>query len=60
MPKVIKSAGRDIILKVKRVCKEERDNNGPIVPFSKVRARVAYLTGNFWAVITTKFPAICW
>ncbi|CAG4981618.1 unnamed protein product [Colias eurytheme] len=35
MPKVIKSAGRDIILKVKRACEEERDNNGPTVPFSK-------------------------
>ncbi|CAH0725633.1 unnamed protein product, partial [Brenthis ino] len=38
MPKVIKSAGRDIILKVKRACEKERDRNGPVVPFSKEHA----------------------
>lgn len=59
MPKVIKSAGRDIVLKVKRACEEERDNNGPTVPFSKVRARVAYLTGNFRvACYNNKTPCI--
>lgn len=48
MPKVIKSSGRNVILKVKRSCEAERDNKGPVIPFSKVRARVAFLTGNFW------------
>lgn len=55
---MIKSAGRDIILKVRRACEEERDKNGAVVPFSKVRARVAYLTGNFRAAIIVKFPAL--
>ncbi|XP_063828954.1 uncharacterized protein LOC135078286 [Ostrinia nubilalis] len=45
MPKVIKSAGREIVLKVKRSCEAERDNKGPIIPFCKVRARTAFLTG---------------
>ncbi|RVD93472.1 hypothetical protein evm_015647, partial [Chilo suppressalis] len=45
MPKVIKSAGREIVLNVKRSCEGERDNKRPNVPFSEVRARTAFLTG---------------
>lgn len=45
MPKVIKSAGREIILKVKEFCDAEQRNHGVLIPINNVRKRVAAMTG---------------
>lgn len=48
MPKVVKSAGREMILKVKEFCEAEHKNRGVLIPISNVRKRVAAMTGKFW------------
>ncbi|KAF9418269.1 hypothetical protein HW555_004888 [Spodoptera exigua] len=45
MPKVVKSAGREMILKVKEFCEAEQRNNGVLIPINNVRKRVAAMTG---------------
>ncbi|XP_028040822.1 uncharacterized protein LOC114250923 [Bombyx mandarina] len=45
MPKVVKSAGREIILKVKEFCEAEQKNQGVLIPINNVRKRVAVMTG---------------
>nr|XP_021202944.1 uncharacterized protein LOC110385015 [Bombyx mori] len=44
MPKVVKSAGREIILKVKEFCEAEQKNQGVLIPINNVRKRVAVMT----------------
>lgn len=48
MPKVVKSAGREMILKVKEFCEAEDKNHGILIPLNNVRKRVAAMTGKFW------------
>lgn len=48
MPKVVKSAGREMILKVKEFCEAEHKNRGVLIPLDNVRKRVAAMTGKFW------------
>ncbi|XP_050556226.1 uncharacterized protein LOC118277810 [Spodoptera frugiperda] len=43
MPKVVKSAGREMILKVKKFCEAEHKNR--LIPLDNVRKRVAAMTG---------------
>ncbi|KAJ0175572.1 hypothetical protein K1T71_008731 [Dendrolimus kikuchii] len=44
MPKVVKSAGREIILKVKEFCEAEHKNHGVLIPINNVRKSVSEKT----------------
>ncbi|KAJ0183290.1 hypothetical protein K1T71_001266 [Dendrolimus kikuchii] len=44
MPKVVKSAGREMILKVKEFCEAEYKNRGDLIPINNVRKRVSAMT----------------
>lgn len=55
MPKVVRSAAREVILSVKRFCEQEKRNNGPIIPFQHVIARTAALTGKMLPVKSNMF-----
>ncbi|KAJ0178811.1 hypothetical protein K1T71_005586 [Dendrolimus kikuchii] len=46
MPKVVKSAGREMILKVKELCEAEHKNHGVLIPIYNVRKRIAAMTEN--------------
>ncbi|RVE55221.1 hypothetical protein evm_000119 [Chilo suppressalis] len=43
--KVIRSAAREVILKVKQFCKLEKKNNNVLIPLQNVQMRVAAMTG---------------
>ncbi|KAG6465034.1 hypothetical protein O3G_MSEX014894 [Manduca sexta] len=45
MPKVVISAWREMILKVKEFCEAEHRNHGVLIPLNNVRKRVAAMTG---------------
>lgn len=45
MPKVVKSAGREMILKLKEFCEAEQKNRAVLIPLDNVRKRVAAITG---------------
>lgn len=47
MPKVVKSSGREMILKVKEFCEAEQRNQGILIPLNNIRKRVAAMTGMF-------------
>lgn len=48
MPKVIIRTGRDIVLQIKRAREDERDNNGPMLPYKVI----------FGVTISLKFPLL--
>ena len=58
MPKVVKSAGREMILKVKEFCEAEQKNHGVLRPINNVRKRVAAMTGKFWGCHKQMFSPI--
>ncbi|RVE50789.1 hypothetical protein evm_004538 [Chilo suppressalis] len=45
--KVIRSAAREVILKVKQFCELEKKNNNVLIPLQNVQMRVAAMTGVF-------------
>ncbi|KAH9638425.1 hypothetical protein HF086_007732 [Spodoptera exigua] len=59
MPKVVKSAGREMILKVKEFCEAEQRNNGVLIPINNVRKRVAAMTDETY-IHNTYHAKNCW
>ncbi|KAJ0176698.1 hypothetical protein K1T71_007877 [Dendrolimus kikuchii] len=51
MPKVVKSADREMILKVKGFCEPEYKKHGVLISINNIRKRVATMTDNFGAAI---------
>ncbi|XP_038219098.1 uncharacterized protein LOC119837553 [Zerene cesonia] len=45
MPKVLESAAREVIFKVKLFCEAEKKNKGVLIPLINVTARVAAMAG---------------
>lgn len=58
MPKVVKSAGREMILKVKEFCEAEQRNHGVLIPLDNVRKRVAVMTGTYLGLLVMHFLPI--
>lgn len=45
--KVLKSAARELILKVKEFCELEKKNKDLLIPLNNVQMRVAAMTGKY-------------
>lgn len=60
MPKVMKSGGREMILRVEEFCEVEMKNKNVLMPLKNVRARIAAMTGMFWGCLDVVISLIEW